>query len=167
MTGAARRIGGNDIDASIATLLRLNMGVVVAPAVIESLKCNLASALGSTAGLVEIVPARTVDRGRLVDVEVTAELVNAAVREVLVPTMRMVQECLSDTPPDLSQDVSARGITLVGGSANISDVDELVASSSGVQVTVAEHADLVVINGLAACLEEMSSLHALFRSAER
>jgi rod shape-determining protein MreB len=167
VTGAARRLGGNDIDASIATLLRLNMGVVVAPAVIEMLKCTLASALGSTAGLVEVVPARTVDRGRLVDVEVTAELVNAAVREVLVPTMRMIQECLSDTPPDLSQDVSARGITLVGGSANIRDVDELVASSSGVQVSVAEQADLVVINGLAACLEEMSSLHALFRSADR
>jgi rod shape-determining protein MreB len=167
VTGAARRLGGIDIDSSIATLLRLNMGVVVAPAVIETLKCTLASALGSTAGLVEVVPARTVDRGRLVDVEVTAELVNAAVREVLVPTMRMVQECLSDTPPDLSQDVSARGITLVGGSANIRDVDELVATSSGVQVTVAEQSDLAVINGLAACLEEMSSLHALFRSAER
>ncbi|MGC2174126.1 MAG: rod shape-determining protein [Acidimicrobiales bacterium] len=167
VTGAARRIGGSDIDASIATLLRLNMGVVVAPTVIEALKCSLASALGSTAGLVEIVPARTVDRGRLVDVEVTAELVNAAVREILTPTMRMIQECLGDTPPDLSQDVSARGITLVGGSANIRDIDELVAASTGVQVTVADQADLTVIRGLEACLEEMSSLHALFRSAER
>jgi rod shape-determining protein MreB and related proteins len=167
VAGAARRIGGSDIDASIATLLRLNMGVVVAPTVIESLKCSLASALGSTAGLVEIVPARTVDRGRLVDVEVTAELVNAAVREILTPTMRMIQECLGDTPPDLSQDVSARGITLVGGSANIRDIDELVATSTGVQVTVADQADLTVIRGLEACLEEMSSLHALFRSAER
>jgi rod shape-determining protein MreB len=167
VTGAARRLGGSDIDASIATLLRLNLGVVVAPAVVESLKCALASALSSTAGLVEVVPARTVDRGRLVEVEVTAELVNTAVREVLQPTMRMIQECLSDTPPDLSQDVSARGITLVGGSANIRDVDELVANSTGVQVSVAEQADLVVIHGLAACLEEMSSLHALFRSAER
>jgi rod shape-determining protein MreB len=167
VTGAARRIGGSDIDASIATLLRLNMGVVVAPTVIETLKCSLASALGSTAGLVEIVPARTVDRGRLVDVEVTAELVNAAVREILTPTMRMIQECLGDTPPDLSQDVSARGITLVGGSANIRDIDELVAASTGVQVTVADQADLTVIRGLEACLEEMSSLHALFRSAER
>ena len=167
VTGAARRIGGSDIDASIATLLRLNMGVVVAPTVIEALKCSLASALGSTAGLVEIVPARTVDRGRLVDVEVTAELVNAAVREILTPTMRMIQECLGDTPPDLSQDVSARGITVVGGSANIRDIDELVAASTGVQVTVADQADLTVIRGLEACLEEMSSLHALFRSAER
>ena len=167
VTGAARRLGGGDVDVSIATLLRLNHGVVVAPSVVEMLKCNLASALGTTAGLTEVVQARTVDRGRLVEVEVSADLVNAAVHEVLSPTMRMIQECLSDTPPDLSQDVSARGITLVGGHANIRDVAEMVASSTGVQVTVAEQSDLVVIRGLAACLEEMSSLHALFRSAER
>ena len=122
---------------------------------------------GRTAGLVEVVPARTVDRGRLVDVEVSAELVNAAVRDVLVPTMRMIQECLARHAARPLPGRSARGMTLVGGSANIHDIDELVATSSGVQVTVAEQADLAVIRGLEACLEEMSSLHALFRSAER
>src|ERR1700685_1922995 len=61
VTGAARRLGGIDIDSSIATLLRLNVCVGEAPSVTESLKCSLASALGSTAGLVEVVPARTVD----------------------------------------------------------------------------------------------------------
>jgi hypothetical protein len=32
---------------------------------------------------------------------------------------------------------------------------------------VAPQSDLVVIQGLQACLEEMASLHALFRSADR
>ena len=81
--------------------------------------------------------------------------------------MRMIQECLSDTPPDLSQDVSARGITLVGGQANLEDIADLSATASGVEVSVAHQADLVGIHGLTACLEEMASLHALFRSAER
>jgi len=167
VTGGARRIGGNDVDAAIATALRLNVGVVVAPSVVEMLKCTLASALGRTAGLVEVVLARTVDRGDSVEVEVTAELVNGAVHDVLNSTIRMVEECLSDTPPDLSQDVSARGMTLVGGHANLMDVAELIATATGVEINVAPQADLVVIQGLQACLEEMSSLHALFRSADR
>ena len=79
----------------------------------------------------------------------------------------MIQECLGGAPPDLSQDVSARGLTIAGGHANITDLDELVAQSSGVEVVVAPSADLVVIQGLQACLEEMSALHALFRSADR
>jgi rod shape-determining protein MreB len=167
VTGGARRLGGNDVDAAIATLLRLNLGVVVAPATVEMLKCTLASAMGRTAGQVEVVLARSVDRGELVQVEVSAELVNTAVHDVLSSTIRMIQECLGDTAPDLSQDVSARGMTLVGGHANLRDVDELVAISTGVEVNVASQADLVVIHGLTACLEEMASLHALFRSADR
>jgi rod shape-determining protein MreB len=167
VTGAARRIGGSDVDAAIATALRLNLGVVVAPTVVEMLKCSLASALGRTAGLSEIVLARTVDRGRLVEIEVSAELVNSAAHDILQATMRMIQECLGGAPPDLAQDVSARGLTVAGGHANITDLDELVAQSSGVEVVVAPSADLVVIQGLQACLEEMSALHALFRSADR
>ncbi len=167
VTGAARRIGGSDVDAAIATALRLNLGVVVAPTVVEMLKCSLASALGRTAGLSEVVLARTVDRGRLVEIEVSAELVNSAAHDILQATMRMIQECLGGAPPDLAQDVSARGLTVAGGHANITDMDELVAQSSGVEVVVAPSADLVVIQGLQACLEEMSALHALFRSADR
>lgn len=167
VTGGARRVGGNDIDAAIATQLRLRLGVVVAPSVVEELKCSLGSALGRTEGLSKVVLARSVDRGDLVEVEVSAELVNLAAREVLNSTMRMIQECLGDTPPDLSQDVSARGMTLVGGQANLEDIAELAAKSSGVEVNVANQADLVVILGLQACLEEMASLHALFRSADR
>jgi actin-like ATPase involved in cell morphogenesis len=102
-----------------------------------------------------------------VEIEVSAELVNAAAHDVLHATMRMIQECLAGTPPDLSQDVSARGLTIAGGHANIADLDELVATNSGVEVSRAPQSDLVVIQGLQACLEEMSSLHALFRSVDR
>jgi rod shape-determining protein MreB len=167
VTGGARRLGGVDVDAAIATLLRLNLGIVVAPALVEKLKCTLASALGRTSGLSEVVPARGVERGELVEVEVSADLINAATRDVLNSTIRMIQECLGDTPPDLSQDVSARGMTLVGGHANLSDFDELVATSTGVEVNVANQSGLVVIQGLLACLEEMASLHVLLRSADR
>jgi rod shape-determining protein MreB len=167
VTGAARRIGGSDVDAAIATALRLSLGVVVAPSVLEMLKCSLASALGRTAGLSEVVLARTVERGRLVEIEVSAELVNSAAHDILQATMRMVQECLGGAPPDLAQDVSARGLTVAGGHANMTDLAELVAQSSGVEVDLAPQSDLVVIQGLQACLEEMSALHALFRSADR
>jgi len=167
VTGGARRIGGNDVDAAIAALLRLRLGVVVSPAVVETLKCTLGSALGRRAGLSSVVLARSVERGELAEVEVSAELVDTAARDVMNSTMRMIQECLGDTPPDLSQDVSARGITLVGGQANFEDIAELAAVASGVEVSAAPQADLVVIRGLEACLEEMASLHALFRSAER
>jgi len=81
-------------------------------------------------------------------------------------TVRLIQECLADAPPDLSQDVSARGLTLVGGHALLNDFAELIAASTGVEVVLAPRPDVVVIQGLLSCLEEMSTLHALFRGVD-
>jgi len=91
VTGSARRLGGNDLDAAIATSLRVQLGVVIAPTMIENLKFSLASALGRTKGRSEVVLARTVDRGDLVEIDVDADLVNAAVMEVVTTTVRMIQ----------------------------------------------------------------------------
>ena len=166
VTSGARRLGGNDLDDAIATLLRLKKGVVLAPSTTEMLKMTLGSALGATNGRVEKVAARTVERGEPVDVDVSAELVNQALGDVVGQTIRLIQECLADAPPDLSQDVSARGLHLVGGHALLNDFAELIASSTGVEVTLSPQPDVVVINGLLLCLEEMSSLHALFRGVD-
>ena len=167
VTRGTRRHGGSDLDHAIASLVRHRYGVVVAPAVAEMLKISLASALERTKGLVETVTARTVDRGELVEVQVHAELVNAALHDVLTSTVKMVQDSLAEAPPDLSQDISARGLTLVGGHARLRDLAALIAKGTGVEVRVADDPDLVVVRGLQLCLEEMSSLHALFRDADR
>ncbi|MDE3007558.1 MAG: rod shape-determining protein [Acidobacteriota bacterium] len=167
VTGRARRIGSSDVDGALATLLRVQRGVVVAPRVVEELKITLADATGSSRAPQEIVAARTVDRGVPVSVEVDSDLVHRALGDVLNALVRMVEECLSDTPPDLSQDVSSRGMTLAGGFAQLSNLDGLLAQATGVDVRVAAQPELVVIQGLQYCLEEMSSLHALFREADR
>ncbi|MHB1209023.1 MAG: rod shape-determining protein [Acidimicrobiales bacterium] len=167
VTSSARRIGGNDIDNAVATLLRLRHGVVVAPGTVEMLKIHLSSALERTRGAVEVVSGRTVDRGELVEVAVSAELVNSALHDVVTTTVRMIQDCLGDAPPDLSQDVSSRGLSLVGSHAQLNDFAELIAANTGVEVTVAPNPDIIVIDGLQMCLEEMSSLHTLLRSADR
>jgi rod shape-determining protein MreB len=167
VTSATRRHGGSDLDAAIATSLRTLHGVVVSPAVAEGLKMALGSAEGTTRGAREVVPARTVTRGESVTVEVGAEMVNSALRDVVASTVRMVQDSLADAPPDLSQDISARGLTLCGGHAQLRDLADLVARSTGVEVRVADEPELVVIRGLQLCLEEMASLHPLFRDADR
>jgi len=157
-----RRVHAHQVTA-------LGPGAALSPAATAALGAravNLGSALGRTRGLFETIQARTVDNGAPVQVVVGADLVNAALNDVLIATVKMVQDSLADAPPDLSQDVSARGLTLVGGHARLNDLAELIASNTGVEVKVADEPDLVVIRGLQLCLDEMSSLHALFRDAD-
>jgi rod shape-determining protein MreB len=164
VTSGAHRVGGSDIDASLATLLRLRQGVVVPPATLDAIKLGLGSARQRTAGQAVIVPARTVDSGRPVEVEVRAELVNEALATVVQVTIKLIQKCLAQAPPDLSQDISQSGLTLVGGNAELQDFAELLALSTGVQIHVAPEPSTVIIRGLQMCLEQMSTMHALFRA---
>ena len=96
-----------------------------------------------------------------------AELINAALADTVSATLRLIQECLADAPPDLSQDVSAQGMVLVGGHAQLTDFAELIAHTTGVTVRVADDPGTVIIRGLQLCLEQMSSLHSLFRQLDR
>ena len=53
----------------------------------------------------------------------------------------MIQECLGDAPPDLSQDVSARGTDAWRAAlSRLRDLAELIATNTGVEVSVAERA---------------------------
>ena len=167
VTSGSRRIGGSDVESNLATLLRLRHGVVVSPATLEELKIVLGSARLRTLTQVPIVPARTVERGTVVDVAVDAGIVNEALSDVVQSTVKLIQECLADAPPDLSQDISQQGLTLVGGHAQLADFAELLSLSTGIDVRVANEPSTVIIRGLELCLEEMSNLHALLRTADR
>ena len=167
VSSGARRVGGNDIDNAIATFLRLRQGVVVAPSLIEELKITMSSAYSRSHGESRTISARAIEDGKIETVEVRAELVNAALSDTVNATLRLIQECLADAPPDLSQDVSAQGMVLVGGHAQLNDFAELIAHSTGVSVRVADEPGTVIIRGLQMCLEQMSSLHGLFRQVDR
>jgi len=167
VSSGARRVGGNDIDNGIATLLRLRQGVVVAPRVLEELKISMSSARSRSHGESRTISARAIEDGKIETIEVRAELVNAALADTVNATLRLVQECLADAPPDLSQDVSAQGMVLVGGHAQLTDLAELISHTTGVNVRVADEPGTVIIRGLQMCLEQMSSLHTLFRQVDR
>ena len=167
VSSGARRVGGNDIDNAVATLLRLRLGVVVAPSIVEELKITMSSARGRSHGQSRTITARAIEDGQLETVEVRAELINAALADTVAATLRLIQECLADAPPDLSQDVSAQGMVLVGGHAQLPDLAELITHTTGVTVSVADDPGTVIIRGLQLCLEQMSSLHSLFRQVDR
>jgi rod shape-determining protein MreB and related proteins len=167
VTGRSLRVGGSDLDTAIAAMLRRNYHVVASPAVVESLKRDLASAMRRTDGGTRIITARTVDRGEPVTVEATAEEINVAIREIIHSTVRMVQEMLGEAPPDLAQDVLTQGLALVGGQAQIGDLAELISHETGVSVHLPADPELVVIRGLERCLREMGSMHALLRETAR
>ena len=60
------------------------------------------------------------------------------------------------TPPELTGDISANGITMTGGGSLIWGFDKLIASKTGIPTRVADEAVSCVAYGTGNCLENLS-----------
>ena len=61
---------------------------------------------------------------------------------------------LERTPPELTGDISANGITMTGGGSLIWGFDKLIASKTGIPTRVADEAVSCVAYGTGNCLEK-------------
>jgi rod shape-determining protein MreB len=163
VTVRSMRQGGETINAKIAELFRLELGVVVAPPVVESLKIQHCSAMSSHDSGSVLVHARTVEKGEAVEVAVASAMLHRAAYDVMDATARMLQECFANTPPDLTQDVANFGMTLIGGHAQIRHGAEFLEERTGVRARSPHDPDLTVLTGLTMCLEDASMLRSVYQ----
>ena len=52
--------------------------------------------------------------------------------------MQSIRNALEQSPPELSADISERGIVLTGGGALLRDLDSMISDQTGIPVYVAE-----------------------------
>ena len=69
--------------------------------------------------------------------------------------VQAIRTALEQSPPELSADISERGIVLTGGGAMLRDLDILISSQTGIPVLVAEEPLTCVAKGGGSALEIM------------
>ena len=78
-----------------------------------------------------------------------------AMLEPLSAIIQAIRSALEASPPELSADISEKGIVLTGGGALLREVDVLISSQTGVPVIVAEDPLTCVARGGGKALEIM------------
>ncbi|MFR4415347.1 MAG: rod shape-determining protein [Butyricicoccus sp.] len=81
-----------------------------------------------------------------------------ALEEVSSAIVEAVHWVLERTPPELTGDISANGITMTGGGSLIWGFDKLIASKTGIPTRVADEAVSCVAYGTGNCLENLSKM---------
>ena len=81
-----------------------------------------------------------------------------ALEEVSSAIVEAVHWVLARTPPELTGDISANGITMTGGGSLIWGFDKLIASKTGIPTRVADEAVSCVAYGTGNCLENLSKM---------
>lgn len=159
------RIGGVKMDAAIMEHVRRTYGLAIGERTAEDIKIRCGSAMFLPEKLRMEIKGRDMITGLPKIIEVTSDDVTEAIQPLLEGIITTLKEVLNETPPELSADVMDKGIVISGGSAQLRNLDRLIAEATGVPTYLAEDPQLCVAKGTGLALENLESYkRSLFTS---
>ena len=87
--------------------------------------------------------------------------IREALAECIATIMNAIRVALERTPPELSADLSDRGIVLTGGGALIKNLDKRIRQETGLPVSIAEDPLASVVLGTGKMLTEFNILRRI------
>ena len=167
VTLRAERVGGFTMDEAIQGWVRKEHGLAIGERTAEEIKMQIGSAQPLPSDRDAEVKGRDLVTGLPKTVVLTAAEIREALDEVVNRMIDSVKECLSDTPPELAQDLLTRGIFLVGGGALLRGLPERLQYETKVPVQLSTQPLEAVVLGAGHCIENYQALRGMFMDARR
>lgn len=152
------RVGGLRLDDAIIAYVRRKYNLLIGQPTAEEVKIRIGSALPLDPPLKMEVQGRDQVTGLPRMVTLSSDEVAEAINEPLMAMMGVIKGVLERTPPELASDIIERGIALVGGTALLRKIDELITRETGVPAWVAEAPMACVAIGAGKALEQYETL---------
>ena len=149
------KTGGDKLDESIISYVRRNQGVLLGDATAEKVKKVIGTASPDSDVIEMEVRGRNLAEGIPITFTMNSKQAYDAMLEPLSAIVQAIRTALEASPPELSADISERGIVLTGGGAMLRDLDILISSQTGLPVIVAEDPLTCVARGGGSALEIM------------
>jgi len=152
------KIAGDKFDEAIVRYMRKKHNIMIGERTAEELKINAGTAFPREEQLKVEVRGRNLISGLPKTIEVTSDEMLEALSEPVSAIADAVHSVLERTPPELSADISDRGIVMAGGGSLLNGLDKLISKRTGIPVYVAEDAISCVAIGTGQALEHIDIL---------
>ena len=143
------RVAGDKLDEAIVRFVRKEYNVLIGERTAEEIKINIGTACPELKDASMQVRGRDLVGGMPKTVLVSSSEIARALDECLTAICDRVRSVLERTPPELSADLTNRGIVLTGGGSLVHALDVLLARHTGVPVRVADDPVSCVARGTA------------------
>ncbi len=149
-------VGGEAVDAAIVQHLRLQHELMLPSQSVRPLQLALGERADPEGPEVTEIHGRDVATGLARSVKVDTAAVRRAIQTPLTAVLDGIGKVLRDCPPDLVADLADRGIMMVGGSALLPGLDQMLRQATGMPVHIAERPELCAVEGSAPCSRAVS-----------
>ena len=155
------RVAGNAMDDAIKQYLNRKYNLLVGERTAEMIKIQIGSAFQLEKPLTMEIKGHNVLEGLPRTITVDDSEIRDALAESVATIMNGIRVALERTPPELSADISDRGIVLTGGGAFLKGLDKRIRQETGVPVSIAEDPLASVVLGTGKMLTEFKLLRRI------
>lgn len=157
--GESIRVAGDKFDEAIVRYIKKEFNLMIGERTAEEVKIGVANVFpeGDDSATID-VRGRSLITGLPQNITITAGQTREALLEPVDQIISAIFGVLEKTPPELSSDISERGIVMTGGGSLLKGLDKLISHHTGIPVTVADDAISCVALGAGRALENLDIL---------
>ena len=152
------RVAGNEMDNAIMQYLKRKYNLLIGERTAEAIKIQIGSAFPLDKPLTMEIKGRNLIEGVPKTLTVDDSEIRQALAECVATIMNAIRVALERTPPELSADISDRGIVLTGGGAMLKNLDKRIREETGLPVSIAEDPLASVVLGTGKMLTDFKLL---------
>ena len=132
------KVAGDDFDEAIMRFIKKKYNVVIGERSAEKLKVGIGSAYERKKEEFQDIKGIYLVTGLPTNIKVSSTDMLEALREPVSEIIDAILYVLENTPPELSADISYKGILMAGGGSLLYGLDTLIAEKTGIDVNIAE-----------------------------
>lgn len=159
---ASIKIAGDTFDEDIIKYMRKNHSMLIGERTAEEIKKTIGSAYPREVEVTMDIRGRNLVSGLPETREITSTEMLSALKDSVVKIADAVHSVLEKTPPELSADISDKGILMTGGGSLLWGLDKLIQKRTGIDAFVAEEAISSVARGTG---EALNSIKLMSKSS--
>ena len=155
------RIAGNHMDEAIMNYLKRKYNLLIGERTAEQIKIKIGSAYTLDKPLTMEIKGRSLIEGMPKAITVDDSEIREALSECVSTIVSAIRVALERTPPELSADISDRGIVLAGGGALLKNLDKRIREETGLPVCIADDPLCSVVLGTGKILSNFKLLRKI------
>jgi rod shape-determining protein MreB len=155
------RIGGNHMDEAIMNYLKRKYSLLIGERTAEQIKIEIGSAYALEKPMTMEIKGRSLIEGVPKTITVDDSEIREALSESVSAVVSAIRVALERTPPELSADISDRGLVLAGGGALLRNLDKRIREETGLPVCIADDPLCSVVLGTAKLLNDFRLLRRI------
>jgi rod shape-determining protein MreB len=152
------RVAGNEMDEAITAYLKRKYNLLIGERTAEQIKIEIGSAYPLETPLKMEIKGRDLLEGVPKTLAIDDTEVRGPLSDCVATILNAIRVALERTPPELSADISDRGIVLTGGGALLRNLDKRIREETGLPVSIAEDPLASVVQGTGRMLTDFDLL---------